>query len=224
MPYALIFDVDGVIADTEPLSMRAWTREFQDMHGVTVNVEDHLPFTGMAATKHAEGIAAQYGLSIDVEEMAAAHCELFLEELEAAGDLVFPGVLEVLASLHKYPEWRVALATSSGRVRSEATIRKVGIEENRLSAWITGDEVKNPKPDPEIYLRAASELELFPTQCVVIEDSIVGAEAAKAASMRCIAVTNTFPGEQLRMADRIVDSLEDISITTLYDLVSDPTS
>lgn len=224
MPYALIFDVDGVIADTEPLSMRAWTREFQDLHGVTVSVKDHLPFTGMTATKHAEGIAAQYGLSIDVGEMVAAHRELFLQELEAAENLVFPGVLEVFAGVHKYPEWRIALATSSGRVRSEATIRAVGIEESRLSAWITGDDVQNPKPDPEIYLRVASELELFPTQCVVIEDSIAGAEAAKAASMRCIAITNTFPGEQLRMADRIVDSLEEISVTMLYDLVSDPTS
>ena len=94
----------------------------------------------------------------------------------------------------------------------------------REAAWITGDDIRHPKPDPEIYLRAASELGLFPTQCVVIEDSIAGAEAAKAASMRCIAVTNTFPGERLRMADRIVDSLDEISVTMLYDLVADPSS
>ena len=80
------------------------------------------------------------------------------------------------------------------------------------------------KPDPETYLRVASKLQLFPTQCVVIEDSVAGVEAAKGASMHCIAVTNTFPGEDLRMADRIVDSLEDISVTLLYDLVADPDS
>ena len=224
MPYALIFDVDGVIADTEPLSIRASSRAFLDLHGVTVSEEDHLPYMGTTASKHAEGIAAQHGLAIDAGELVAAHRDNFLQELEAADDLVFPGVLEVLANISKYPEWRVALATSSGRARSEAIIRAAGIEENRLSAWITGDDIQHPKPDPEIYLRAASELGLFPTQCVVIEDSIAGAEAAKAASMRCIAVTNTFPGEQLRMADRIVDSLDEISVTMLYDLVADPSS
>ena len=58
----------------------------------------------------------------------------------------------------------------------------------------------------------------------MIEDSIAGTEAAKAASMHCIAVTNTFPGEHLRQADRIVDSLEEVTVTMLYDLVADPSS
>lgn len=224
MPYALIFDVDGVIADTEPLSMRAWSRDFEKVHGVSVTKEDHLAFTGMSAEKHVEGVAGRFGLSVDVEQMIATHRVNFKVELDEAENLIFPGVLEIFESIAKYPEWRIALATSSGRIRSEATIRAAGIEESRLSSWITGDDVQNPKPDPEIYLRAASELGLFPTQCVVIEDSIAGVAAAKAASMRCIAVTNTFPGEQLRLADRIVDTLEDVSITMLYDLVSDPTS
>ncbi len=224
MPYALIFDVDGVIADTEPLSMRASSRAFHDLHGITVTEADHLPYVGMTTWRHTEGIAAKHGLAIDTGELVAAQRENFLRELEAADDIVFPGVLEVFAGISKYSEWRVALATSSNRERSEATILAAGIDESCLSAWITGDDVQHPKPDPEIYLRAASELELFPTQCVVIEDSIAGVEAAKAASMHCIAVTNTFPGEQLRMANRIVDSLEDISVTLLYDLVADPAS
>lgn len=224
MPYALIFDVDGVIADTEPLSMRASNRAFFDLHGITVKEKDHLPYMGTTAIKHAEGIAAQYGLAIDADEVVAAHRDNFLEELKEAGDLVFPGVLEIFAGLAKYPEWRIALATSSGRERSEAIIRAAGIDADCLSAWITGDDVRNPKPDPEIYRAAASELGMFPRQCVVIEDSVAGTRAAKAASMHCIAVTNTFPGEQLREADRIVDSLEEVSVTMLYDLVADPSS
>ena len=224
MPFALIFDVDGIIADTEPLSMRASNRAFYDLHGLTLTEADHLPYMGATARKHAEGIAAKHGLAIDTGELIAAHHENFLRELEAAENIVFPGVLEIFAGISKYPEWRVALATSSGRERSEATIRAAGVDAACLGAWITGDDVQHPKPDPEIYLRAASELGLFPTQCVVIEDSIAGVEAAKAASMHCVAVTNTFPGEYLRMADRIVDSLEDIGVTLLYDLVTDPAS
>lgn len=224
MPFALIFDVDGVITDTEPLSMRAWSRAFLDLHGLTLTAADHLPYLGTTARKHAEGIAAKHGRAIDMGELIAAHQENFLRELEATEDIVFPGVLELFAGIAKYPEWRVALATSSGRERSEATIRAAGIDESCLSAWITGDDVQHPKPDPEIYLCVASKLSLFPTQCVVIEDSIPGAEAAKAASMRCIAVTNSLSGEHLRMADRIVDSLEEVSVTMLYDLVTDPAS
>ncbi|MCH8203606.1 MAG: HAD family phosphatase [Candidatus Hydrogenedentes bacterium] len=224
MPYALIFDVDGVIADTEPLSTRASSRAFYDLHGVTVKEKDHLAYMGTTAIKHAEGIAAQYGLAIDTGELVAAHRDNFLQELEGAGDLVFPGVLEIFAAIAKYSEWHIALATSSGRERSEAIIRAAGIDEACLSAWITGDDVRNPKPDPEIYRAVASELGLFPRQCVVIEDSVAGTEAAKAASMHCIAVTNTFPGEHLRQADRIVDSLEEVTVTMLYDLVADPSS
>ncbi|MDK1022157.1 MAG: HAD family phosphatase [Candidatus Hydrogenedentes bacterium] len=224
MPFALIFDVDGVIADTEPLSMRASSRAFHDLHGITVTEAEHLPYVGMTTWKQTEGIAAKHGLAIDTGELVAAQRENFLRGLEDAEDIVFPGVLEIFAGISKYSEWRVALATSSGRKRSEATIRAAGIDAGGLSAWITGDDVQHPKPDPEIYLRVASELQLFPTQCVVIEDSIAGVEAAKAASMHCVAVTNSFSGEHLRMADRIVDSLEDVSITMLYDLVTDPAS
>lgn len=219
--FALILDVDGVIADTEPLSRRASTQAFNDLHNVTLKDSDHLPFMGTTATKHAEGIAAAYGLSIDTEEVVSAHREHFIRELETSEDLVFPGVHAILAAIAKRPDWRIALATSSGRARSEATVRAAGIDEGLLAAWLTGDDVREPKPDPEIYRSIAAELRLFPLQCVVIEDSVAGVRAAKAASMHCIAVTNTFPGELLREADRIVDSLESVDVTMLYDLVSD---
>ena len=224
MPYALILDIDGVIADTEPLSTPASSRAFRDLHGIELRDEDHLPFMGTTAIKHAEGIAAMRGIRIDAQEVVAAHRAHFLRELEESQDLVFPGVRRLIEAISKFPEWRIALATSSGRVRSEAIIRASEIDEKLMASWITGDDVENPKPDPEVYLRTASKLSLFPTQCVVIEDSVAGLHAAKAASMRCIAVTNTFPGEQLRDADRIVDSLEDVSVTMLYDLVTDAAS
>lgn len=221
MPYALILDIDGVIADTEPLSSRASSRAFRELHGLDLNDDDHLPFMGTTAVKHAEGIAAKHGIRIDTQEVVEAHGAHFLRELEASDDLVFPGLHALIDSVVQFPEWRIALATSSGRVRSEAIIRASKIDETILAAWITGDDVDNPKPDPEVYHRTASRLSLFPTQCVVIEDSVAGLQAAKAASMRCIAVTNTFPGELLRDADRIVDSLEEITLTMLYDLVTD---
>ena len=97
--FALILDVDGVIADTEPLSRRASTQAFNDLHSVTLKDSDHLPFMGTTATKHAEGIAAAYGLSIDTEEVVSAHREHFIRELETSEDLVFPGVHAIVAAI-----------------------------------------------------------------------------------------------------------------------------
>jgi len=219
MPYALIFDVDGVIADTEPLSARAATAAFRELYGVEIPLEEHLAYTGGTHKKHVLGLADRYNLKVDLDEAMTAHKRHFLAEMEAAGELRYPGVKEIIAAMSTDRDWRLGLATGSGRERSRATIAKAGLDAALFAVWLTGDDIKNAKPDPEIYLRAASRLRLFPTQCVVIEDSVAGVAAAKAAHMRCIAVTNTYPGEALRAADRIVDTLEAISPTLLYDLV-----
>lgn len=220
MPYALILDVDGVIANTEPISARAATEVFRDRYGVDVPVEMHFEYVGATPPKHMRGLAEAFDLDIDIEDAIAAHQRTFLEHLVATKDsLSFPGVKELVERVSELPEWHIALATGSGRTRSRATIQRSGLGHLDFAAWVTGDDVHHPKPDPETYIKVASELGLFPRQCVVIEDSLAGVTAAKAASMYCIAVTNTFPGERLRSADRIVDSFEDIDITGLYDIV-----
>ncbi len=219
MPYALIFDVDGVIADTEPISARAATAAFRELYGVEIPLEEHLAYTGGTHKKHVLGLADKYKLKVDLDEAMTAHRKHFLAEMDASGELRYPGVKEIMTTMAADRDWRIGLATGSGRERSRATIAKAGLDPALFAVWLTGDDIKNAKPDPEIYLRAASRLRLFPTQCVVIEDSIAGVASAKAAHMRCIAVTNTYPGEQLRDADRIVDSLTEVSPTMLYDLV-----
>jgi HAD superfamily hydrolase (TIGR01509 family) len=220
MPFGLILDVDGVLADTEALSAQACTDAFRELHGIEVPLNEHRAFIGATHEHHVQGLARRYGLRIDTARTVLAHLQNFLAAMDAADDISYPGVHALIRDVARYPEWRLGLATGSGRTRSEATIAKVSIDPSLFRAWVTGDDVERAKPDPEIYLRAASRLELFPRQCVVIEDSVAGLAAAKAASMHCIAVTNTFPGEALRAADRIVDSLEHISVTLLYDLVA----
>lgn len=219
MPYGLVFDVDGVIADTEPLSSRACSAAFRSLYGIEVPSEAHLAYMGSTPRKHVIGLAKQFNVRIDVDEAIATHKRFFLDELAHAEDIAMPGVTRLIEDVRRYGEWRLALATGSSRERSEATIARAGLHPELFSVWVTADDIEKPKPDPEIYLRVASELGLFPTQCVVLEDSVAGVAAAKAASMRCIAVTNTFPGEQLRRADRIVDSISEVDVTMLYDLV-----
>jgi len=219
MPLGLIFDVDGVLADTEAISAQACSDAFRKLYDYEIPLAEHRAFIGSTPQHHVEGLARRHGLRINTEKTVQAHLDSFLARMAEAGDISYPGTRELIDAVSHYPEWRLGLGTGSGRVRSEATIAKVDVDPSRFSAWITGDDVEFAKPDPEIYLRAASKLELFPRQCIVIEDSVAGLAAAKAASMHCIAVTNTFPGEALRAADRIVDSLESVTVTLLHDVI-----
>lgn len=221
MPNALIFDVDGVLADTEPISVRTLNRAFLQMHDVVVRDEDSLPFMGRTAEKHVMGIAKQYGLldTANIPALIELHEDLFYEEVANSTDLVIPASRDLLHNIAALDEWRVGLATSSTRSRSELTVRQCDIDESLLKAWLTGSDITKPKPDPEIYLSCAMALGVTPAQCVVIEDSVTGVAAAKAAGMACIALTGTFDGEALREAVRIVDTLADVDVTMLHDLI-----
>ena len=221
MPNALIFDVDGVLADTEPISVRTLNRAFKQEHDIIVKDEDSIPFMGRTAAKHVIGIAKQYGVhdTADIPHLIQLHEDLFDEEVSESKDLVIAPSRDLLDTIAALDDWVVGLATSSTRTRSELTIRTCGIDESVLSAWLTGSDITKPKPDPEIYQAAALALGVPPERCVVVEDSVAGLTAAKAAGMACIALTGTFPGEALRHADRIVDTLADVNATMLHDLI-----
>jgi HAD superfamily hydrolase (TIGR01509 family) len=120
-----------------------------------------------------------------------------------------PGVYDLLGFLKR--KTRLALATNS-------RMREVDIICNRLDfnrffeLKLARDHVKNAKPDPEIYLKAASTLRAEPEECIVFEDSVVGLKAAKNAGMKCIAITNTYAPQFLKQADLIIDSYNKESI------------
>lgn len=219
MPYGLIFDVDGVIADTEPLSTKATNQTFWDLFKVAIKEEDSLAFMGATTEIHLLGIATKYNLSIDLEQALSKKQSFFFDALENAGSLIFPGVETLFNRVTESNDWKTALATSSDRNRSEKTLAKAGLNTSLLDAWLTGNDIAKPKPDPEIYQATALAIGISPVNCVVIEDSLAGITAAKEAGMACIGVTNTFPGEELRAADRIVDSLEAVDMTLLHDLI-----
>ena len=221
MPNALIFDVDGVLADTEPISVRTLNRAFKKEHDLDVRDEDSIPFMGRTAAKHVIGIAKQYGVydTADIPHMIQLHEDLFDEEVSATTDLVIAPSRDLLYTIAGLEDWVIGLATSSTRTRSELTISSCEIDDSVLNAWLTGSDITKPKPDPEIYIAAALALGTPPANCVVIEDSVAGVTAAKAAGMTCIALTGTFGGESLRHADRIVDTLADVNATMLHDLL-----
>ena len=219
MPFGLIFDVDGVIADTEPLSAQATVDAVHHLSGVSIPFEASLKYTGQSTHTHLTGLKEEFGLDIDLDDLRAQCGARFSELVESGSPLTFPGVLELAARFREHPDWVLGVATSSQGDRCRSTLRAAGMDAEMFAAVLTGDLVTHPKPHPEIYLSTASKLGVAPERCVAIEDSTAGVTAAKAAGMQCIAVTNSFPREQLHAADRVVESLEEVDVESVEAMV-----
>jgi beta-phosphoglucomutase-like phosphatase (HAD superfamily) len=213
MPYGLILDVEALLA-------RATIAMFRELYDVEFAPEDFEPYVGAGSKRYTLGPAHMRGLEIDLETALSKRRENFLALLQSAESIAFPGAAELIEVAYDHPEWRLAVATSSRSDRAGATLAAAAVDLSRFDAVITGDMVTHMKPDPEIYLTSARIIGVPIRSCVVIEDSLVGLEAAKAAGARCIAVTNTFPRKKLAAADRIVDSLTQVDLAMLLALVA----
>ncbi|MBN1437343.1 MAG: HAD family phosphatase [Sedimentisphaerales bacterium] len=220
--YGLIFDVDGVIADTEAVNVRATVKMFEDLFGLTgVKKEDFEAGLGRGATEYVRVAAQAHGVTLDQEQLklaTAARQENILSILSQDPLPAFPGVLELMSAAMGREDFKVAIATSSARELSEPALRGAKVPYDKM-AYITGSDVKNKKPDPELFLKAAAALGLDPSRCVVIEDAPAGVEAAKAAGAKCIAVTNSTSADKLRAADLVVDCLTEVGVETLLGLL-----
>jgi len=219
----LIFDVDGVIADTESVNAKASIEMFAelfDLHGV--RREDFEAGLGRGAAEYVRSAATVHGLELSDEDVVRAserRQTKFLEHLERDPLPAFPGVLELLDAARASGRFEVAIATSSTREKSQAVLTSAGVPFNEI-AYITGSDVTRKKPHPELFLLAAERLGFDPSRCVVIEDAPNGIEAAHAAGAKCIGVTNSVPAEKLSAAELIVSSVEEVSLETLEQLLS----
>ncbi len=220
--YGLIFDVDGLIADTEPLNARVTIRVLKDRFGLEgVSAEDFAAGIGRGAEAYVKAGAKAHGLELtDEQAKTAAQCRerYLIEALHKEPLPAFPGVLKLIEAALDHPDFRTAIATSASRELSQAILEAVGAPYRRM-AYVSGSEVKKKKPDPELFLTAARRMELAPARCVVFEDAPSGVEAAQAAGAVCIAVTNTASAQELAGADLICASLERIDLATIRSFV-----
>ena len=220
--FGLIFDVDGVIADTERVNAEASIQVFADLFGVPDVVRaDFEAGLGRGAAEYVGAAARVHGLELSeeqVEAATAARQATFLAMLDAEALPAFPGVLELMREAQQSVLFEVGIATSSTREKSEAVLKSAQVPYLEM-AYVTGSDVTHKKPHPELFLTAAEKLGCAPAHCVVIEDAPNGVEAAKAAGCRCIAVTNSTGREKLMDADRVVDSLAEISLQAVQDLL-----
>ena len=214
-PWGLLFDVDGVIADTEALNAHASVLMFAELYGVTVQPEDFQPFIGAGDERYVAGVAEQYGVALDVEAAVARRAENFFKLLHDGPLPAAPGVRELVDQARATEHVKLAIATSCRKDKQFPVIEGTGLQLEWFEAVITGDDVTHKKPDPQIYRLAGERLGLPPERCVVIEDAPVGVQAAQAAGMRCVAVLSSAPREVLTGADLIVESLEEVSVGRL---------
>lgn len=203
---AVIFDLDGVLVDSEPLHYRVMNDILLE-HGVTVSWEDYLPTIG--TTFGWADLWQKYGLP----RPPAEYSQRYWGEIElriAAGELAaLPGVYEAIAWAQR-EGLRLGLASSSRRGYVLAVLQALGLA-GAFSAVVCREDVPSGKPDPAPFLEAARQLGVEPRACLVIEDSPAGIAAAKAAGMYVIAVRTAYSVEaELAKADMCLDALTEL--------------
>ena len=220
--YGLIFDVDGVIADTEPINAEVTIRVFEDMLGVKgVKPEDFAAGIGKGAEGYVKAAADVHGLTLTDEQIKAAaqlREQYLIKAIQKEPLPAFPGVLELINGALQRQDFRLAIATSATVELSRAILESTKVPYKKM-VYVTGSEITRKKPDPELFLVAASRIGILPAHCVVFEDAPSGVQAAKAAGAKCIAVTNSTTAANLSEADLICDSLEQVDLETILKLI-----
>ncbi|MCL1927623.1 MAG: HAD-IA family hydrolase [Treponema sp.] len=231
---AIIFDMDGVLCDSEWFIAEAGRLMFKEIHDVDVIREDFHPFVGLGENRFLGGVAEKYQIKdFSIERDKAKTYEIYVELVKKPGALkALPGAIDFV---HHSRELglKTALATSADQIKMMANLEAVGLINNEqwsdniglaaaieaaarnkvFDAMVNGLDAQRQKPYPDLFLEAASRLEEDPANCWVIEDSLGGIEAAKAAGMRCLALLTSFPEDDIKAAgpDKIAKDLSAIT-------------
>lgn len=213
MAKAVIFDMDGVLADSEPTHV-AVEQRILEHYGIKLDESDHSRYKGTTEKFFWTDIIKRNNLDASYLELSNKKRELFFKAAE--GITAFDGAKKILTEL-KSNRFLTAVASSSHRDVIEYILMRLNIKEC-FDVIVSGDEVSTGKPAPDIFLKTASKLSVNANNCLVIEDSINGITAAKRAGMSCIAITNSFPREELSRADLIIDSLEEIDTKIIKEM------
>jgi len=211
---AVLWDLDGVIADTGIYHCRAWQEVFSQM-GISFTEEHFAEHFGQRNDTIIRDTVNET-ISQEALDAIADKKEITYRRLVADNICALPGAIELLSSLQEHGI-KSAIASSAPPDNVRIILKGLGIE-NYFDAIACGREVTEGKPSPQIFLLAAEKLKAEPAGCVVIEDAVAGVTGAKRAGMKCVAVANSHPGEKLQEADLIVTSLESVSVGELIKL------
>ena len=213
MIQAVIFDMDGVIVDSEPYQFLAFQDLFQE-YGVKLTREN-FNGVGRTAKENIELLMKKWRIQGDLLQLSEKREEIY-RRLIKNNVKPMKGAIRLINRLGF--SCKLAVASSSIRKNIDFILTSLKLK-GKFDAVVGGDEVKNGKPAPDIFIAAAAKLKVKPSACVVIEDAERGVAAAKAAKMFCIAVPNKYTlGHNFSEADLVVSSLEEINSETIKKL------
>ncbi len=208
MIQAFIFDMDGVIIDSEPLHFEVDIQVMKDF-GAAITQEQLEKYVGMTNPEMWKLIREEYQLQRTVSEIIDYQISNKIKILTAREMEPIDGIRELLADL-KASGIPVGIASSSPPVFIQAVLDKFGLLD-AFDCIVSGEEVDRGKPAPDVYLKAAELLGVEPASCMVLEDARHGIAAAKSAGMQCIGFVNPNSGNQdLSAADYVVRSIAEV--------------
>jgi beta-phosphoglucomutase len=217
---AIIFDFDGVIADSEPLHFRAFQQALAEDGLELAPKEYYARYLGYDDVGMFQAFGEDRGLALDaarVKELVARK-GVKLQAMMSAGSVLFPGAADFVRAAAQ----AVPIAIASGALRHEIVeiIEASGVSD-LFAAIVASGDTPESKPSPEPYrlaferLRETTGTALDPRRCVAIEDSRWGLESARGAGLRCVGVTNSYPAEELTGAELVVSGLQTLTIEAL---------
>lgn len=202
---AVVFDVDGLLVDSEPLQAWAWDA-YAQRHGTRLRPEILQAMLGRRAVDTVDFYLREHGIDVDPTTALAERNEIFYAAVPT-GITLKPGAADLLLWLAER-EIPTALATSGQTHYIDLVLRDVT---HPFAARITAEWVSRGKPAPDVYLAAANALGIDPRHCLALEDAPQGVQSAQAAGMTCWAVPDTSSHPlDLRQADRVLRSLADV--------------
>jgi HAD superfamily hydrolase (TIGR01509 family) len=211
---AVIFDMDGVIIDSEPSHLKLENEMYKKL-GIEVTGDEHHTFVGTTSQYMWEALKNKHKLSQSLDELVKHDRNIFFKYLNSdeCEITLIDGVKELIKELHDNGV-NLAIASSSPLNVIEAIAKKFHIEEY-FKVFVTGDYVKRSKPEPDIFLFASEKLGTTAENCLVIEDSHNGVLAAKKAGMKCVGINSGAGSQDISMADLVINSFKEVNYTKI---------
>ena len=211
MPRAIIFDMDGVLLDSEPLHYEA-VRQALAEQGIDFPLDDYHRYLGTTLPSTWDDLCQRYPVTMTLQQFEARYNADVLAHYQAGAPLI-SGARELIEQLREAGV-PIAVASSSHRMWVNAALEGANLAQY-FDQTTAGDEVSMGKPSPEIYLKAAQKLGIDPSECIAVEDAPAGVESARAAGMRVVLVRSELTLELDLLSDWQVDDLTQFDLTWL---------
>jgi HAD superfamily hydrolase (TIGR01509 family) len=213
LPKAILWDMDGVLADTNPLHMQIWERVLSE-YCIPFNRDRFNEIFGLKSQEFLPLISGR-PFAIELIEKIVDQKEMMFRQVMHGNIQPLPGVMDWLRRF-KLLGCKQAVASSAPPENIDAVVDELGIH-SYFDALVNPGDLPG-KPDPAVFLLASRQLRIPAADCLVIEDSIPGIEAARLAGMHTIAIASTNPPEALSQADLVLESLDQLSINQVESL------